>query len=209
MVRRRLSVQAGMIRQLLVRQGRDRVRGGHGKTALVIGNPQLTDRRFAPLPGASRETDAVKRRLDAAEYKVEALIDGAATPMAIFTALHDRAWRVLHVAAHGVYEFEPRDGGAKASGIVLGDGMFLKACDIEQMWFVPELVFLNCCHLAAGHRRTRPRWTIRAWPRTSPSSSSRWAPGSVVAAGWAVDDGAAELFADDVLRADAAGHDLR
>ncbi|MFX5245039.1 hypothetical protein ABTD35_19645, partial [Acinetobacter baumannii] len=74
---------------------------------------------------------------------------------AIMAALHQDAWRILHLAGHGVHEYvvpttTPADGGSgtrKVSGMVIGDGWFLTPGDVEQMRYVPELVFINCCHL--------------------------------------------------------------
>ena len=94
------------------------------------------------------------------------------------TACTSDAWRILHLAGHGVHEFpEPRrtDGrqavprpAAQAaadarrrpcSGMVIGQDTLLTPGDVEQMRWVPELVFINCCHLGKTQSaRTRPRY---------------------------------------------------
>jgi tetratricopeptide (TPR) repeat protein len=72
------------------------------------------------------------------------------------------------------------------------------------MRVVPELVFVNCCHLAA--RSAAQAFTKDATTATTPLDRPRFAAGvaeelirigvrCVIAAGWAVDDGAASEFA--------------
>ena len=41
-----------------------------------------------------------------------------------------------------------RDGGT--GGVVLSNGTFLGPAEIRAMRVVPELVFVNCCHLGAA-----------------------------------------------------------
>ena len=76
-----------------------------------------------------------------------------ASPTRVLSALYARPYRVLHLAAHGVFEHpEPARPGAhcpaaepeRVTGLVLGDGLFLTPYEIEQMRFVPDLVFVNC-----------------------------------------------------------------
>ena len=54
-----MSVAGGMIRQLLLDDERADVLRAPAKTALVIGNPIVQDRRFPSLPGAADEALAV------------------------------------------------------------------------------------------------------------------------------------------------------
>ena len=53
---------------------------------------------------------------------------------------------MLHISAHGVFDLRHVDG-RRRSGVVLSDGLLITAAEIEAMEIVPELVFLNCCHL--------------------------------------------------------------
>ena len=124
-------------------------------TALVIGNPKLSDPRFPDLQGALKEACEVFDILDGAstpKYTVEKLTGADATPVAVMTKLHERQWRILHLAGHGVFEWAAAEGQPSVTGFVLDNGIFLTPAEAEQMRFVPELVFVNCCHLgnAAG-----------------------------------------------------------
>jgi hypothetical protein len=196
-----LSVCSGMVRQLLVPNERPNVLRAPGKTALVVGDPIVSDPAVARLPGAAAEAAEVADVLAArGGYDVELLVGDAADPMTFFSALFDRPWRILHLAAHGVFE-QPRgeDLGA-VSGLVLDNGMFFTAAEAEQMRYVPDLVFINCCHLgqARGDATVAP-----AFHRLAANLAThfiRMGARGVVAAGWAVDDGAAKTFAGALYR---------
>lgn len=88
------------------------------------------------------------------------------------------------------------------SAMVIGPQQFLTYRNIEQMSEVPELVFINCCHL--GHIPAvddaplgRPGATAAAFAQKFIEIGVR----AVVAAGWPVDDSAASTFADAFYRA--------
>src|SRR6185436_14080757 len=165
---------------------------------LVIGEPAAPD-AYPPLPGAYREAKAVVECLSAAGAdvatrveKVMADTENGPKPIArtVINALLSDDWRVIHVAGHGA--LPTRDG--RPGGVVLSDDTFLGPQEIEAMRVVPELVFVNCCHLGAfpakallydraGFASGVARKLIDIGVRC------------VVAAGWAVDDGAAQAFA--------------
>jgi hypothetical protein len=78
--------------------------------------------------------------------------------------------------------------------VVLSDGLLITAAEIGAMETVPDLVFLNCCHLAKADARPV------AFNRLAYSISRElieMGVRAVVAAGWAVDDGAARVFAEE------------
>jgi len=129
-------------------------------TALVVGNPKVSDQRFPSLKGARDEAEAVATVLrDIGKYDVNLLLEEAATPTAVLDGLHERPLRILHLAAHGVFEFE-HVKGKRVSGLVLGDGTFFTAAEADQMRYVPELVFINCCFLGktTGDAREHARY---------------------------------------------------
>ena len=110
----------------------------------------------------------------------------------VVNALFEKPWRIVHIAGHGM----PGDDG-KPGGVVLSNGTFLGPDEIRNMRTVPELVFVNCCHLASGDADQLLQTT------TAPSFASGVAGAlieigvrCVVAAGWAVDDDAASVFAE-------------
>jgi hypothetical protein len=98
---------------------------------------------------------------------------------------------------------DPEQKIGQARGVVLSNGTFLSAYEIRNMRTVPELVFVNCCYLAArdtGELLTRDSAQPGTYDR------SRFAAGvaeelikigvrCVIAAGWAVEDGPAMAFA--------------
>ena len=121
-------------------------------------------------------------------------------------ALFERSWRVVHIAGHG----EPVSAKGDRGGVVLSNDTFLSASEIKAMRVVPELVFVNCCHLAAGSRQSllrepqRGRFDRAAFASSVAQALIEVGVRCVVAAGWAVDDSAASAFAttfyDELLK---------
>jgi hypothetical protein len=192
--------------------------------ALVVGNPDLDGwSDFADLRGAREEAGRVAALLRDRGFQVLDVIDQGAD--AILNGLHKDAWRILHLAGHGVHEFpipaagqfgagagqagagdlspgmvavpggQPAPVGVqRLSGMVIGRDTLLTPGDVEQMRWVPELVFINCCHLG----KTSPKYPPRHnWLAANLAVQFiRMGVKAVVAAGWAVDDGAANAFAE-------------
>ncbi len=212
---RPLAVEAGMVRQMAVPQFREKVFPGTALNALVIGDPTSHEPsgKFAPLPGAAAEAREVAQLIRHQEYRdVVELVEGDATPDAILTALYQQPYRIVHCAAHGVFEFpieedlaKPGTTGTKTdpcrkpktvTGMVLGEGLFLTPAEINQMRYVPELVFLNCCHL--GQTKDSAEQSNIPFHQLASNLGTqliRMGVRAVVAAGWAVDDLAAKTFA--------------
>jgi len=171
--------------------------------ALVIGEP-LTPDGWSRLPGALQEAKDVHACLAAPDALTTSRVVGVFAdgdepgPDArrVVTALLARPWRIVHIAGHG--DLPSEDG--KPGGVVLSDGL-LGPNEIQAMRAVTELVFINCCHLAAFVNET----VLHGDSRRA-SDRVRFAAGvaeqlinigvrCVVAAGWAVDDEAASVFA--------------
>jgi tetratricopeptide (TPR) repeat protein len=189
------SVAAGFVRQFRTDTFRQRPLHSPGNTALVIGNPDLQGSPdFADLPGAREEAQAVADQLSGEGYSVIDCIDQPATP--IMEALHKDSWRILHLAGHGVHE-HPLAAG-KVSGMVIGPSSFLTPGDIAQMRYVPELVFINCCHLGrVDGARPLDRLGLAA---NLGEEFIAMGVRAVIAAGWAVDDRAGQAFAATFYR---------
>jgi len=171
-------------------------------TAYVVGNPALPPPRedfpFEELAGAESEAIAVADFLQANGFQVKRQIHAPAR--AVLADLHSDGYRVLHLAGHGVHEWKlPLSDPSSdlpektVSGMLLGDGVFLTPGDIEQMRWVPELVFINCCHLGSLERQVATPYSQLA--ANLAAQFIRMGVKAVVAAGWAVDDAAAETFA--------------
>ncbi len=194
--------EAGFVRQLKTPRYRAHPAHSVEAKALVVGNPDLAGSSdFADLPGARQEAQRVAAQLRDAGFEVRESIDETAE--AILAGLHRDAWRILHLAGHGVHEYPlgkaaaaapgNGEGGKIVSGMVIGAGTVLTPGDVEQMRWVPELVFINCCHLARSTSRRPPQFAELA--ANLAIQFVDMGVRAVVAAGWAVDDGAAEIFA--------------
>ena len=194
------SVNAGFVRQFRTETFRQRPLHSPGNTALVIGNPDLECcADFPDLPGAREEAQAVADQLSGDGYDVVDCIDQMATP--IMEALHKNSWRILHLAGHGVHEHPTARG--KVSGMVIGPTSFLTPGDIAQMRYVPELVFINCCHLGrVDGARPLDRLGLAA---NLGEEFINMGVRAVIAAGWAVDDRAGQAFAATFYRNMLAG----
>lgn len=188
-------------------------------TVYVVGDPIISgeaSRMFPSLEGARKEAVAVANFLEQNGFIVTRQIRSDAR--AILAGLHDDGYRVLHLAGHGVHEEEllaiDLPGACeecsqpyirktrKVSGMVIGDGVFLTPGDVEQMRWVPELVFINCCHLgsAASRNASERRTDFHKLAANIAAQFIRMGVKAVVAAGWAVDDAAAETFATSFYR---------
>jgi CHAT domain-containing protein len=204
-----LAVRAHMIRQLSASTFRRHVRQTLQPLAYVVGNPS-TESFFKMFPhphrqaadgleslaGAEQEAEVVVEALSRQGYQVESAIGQGCKALDVITPLYQKPYRIVHIAAHGLFE-EPAADGVARTGVVLSDGLLLGAAEIGQMEVVPDLVFLNCCHLA----QTDPMNV--AYNRLAYSVSRELIEigvRCVVAAGWAVDDDAAFTFAETFYR---------
>lgn len=202
---RALSLQIPLVRQLTASDYRVHVRQSMGRTALVIGNPSLAGflETFpgspdAPncmpldLPGAAQEAETVARELREQGYAVTLLSDPPPQASAVLIALYQRPWRILHVCAHGEFALRSVEG-VELTGVLMSDGQMLTAAEIRAMELVPELVFLNCCHLGQA---SVPAGQGQANLLAASMARELIAVGvrCVVVAGWAVSDAPAMCF---------------
>jgi len=188
-----LVTRIGLVRQLASTHGRPRVPTVRDLSALVVGD---TDSGFAALPGAQREGMAVATALRNNGYRVNYLErpDG----QTVMVNLFDEHYRVIHLAAHGNVS---ETGGQ--TGMVLGPDTYLTTAQISKLRWVPELVFINCCHLGNMQADARPRWGELA--ANLATEFIEMGCRAVIAAGWAVDDAAAEVFSATFYREMLAG----
>jgi CHAT domain-containing protein/pimeloyl-ACP methyl ester carboxylesterase len=204
-----LAVRARVIRQLSSSAFRRHVRQSLQPLAYVVGNPstenffkmfphpnqQATD-GLASLAGAEQEAEVVVEALSRQGYHVESSIGQGRKALDVIKPLYQQAFRIVHIAAHGLFE-QPAGDGIARTGVVLSDGLLLGAAEIGQMEVVPDLVFLNCCHLAQANPPPV------AYNRLAYSISRELIEigvRCVIAAGWAVDDDAALTFAETFYR---------
>lgn len=197
---RPLCVDVGIVRRLETSAFSETVRSASGRAALVIGNPAGTG--AVPLPAAAAEARRVADLLRAARYDVTDIIsdnaNAAPEVIRIVNALYEREYRIVHIAGHG--HFDP--GKPARSGVLIGPGTYLGALEIAKMRSAPQLVFLNCCHLGAV--TTQSNRLAASISRQLIENGVR----SVVAAGWTVDDAAAQTFAERLYGGLLDGADL-
>jgi CHAT domain-containing protein len=188
-----LAVRIGILRQFRTSSYRANPQTAVAPRAFVLGDTQSG---YAPLPGARDEARAVAGLLRQEGYDPVEMIESDGR--SVIHELFAREYQVLHLAAHGNYDPRHPD----QSGIVLGDGIFLTSKELENLRSVPELVFLNCCHLGqidSDLPHPGPTWPNRLAASVA-EQLMRMGTRAVVAAGWAVDDAAATTFATELYR---------
>lgn len=224
------AVVAGVLRQLKTQQFRAKPLQTSKKNAFVIGNPVIPAGPdgvviFPDLPGAAREAESVASLLSGNGYDVNKVLNSRSTGLeagVILTGLHGEAYRILHLAGHGVHEFTiddylptkescqacgqdlPPDQN-RVSGMVIGENTFLTPGDVEQMRWVPELVFINCCHLGSTEVLYPEARRYNELAANLGTQFINMGVKAVVAAGWAVDDGAAKAFAESFYQSLLSG----
>lgn len=156
---------------------------------LIIGQPKVAN-HLGPLPGAQREAESIakaaRNALGSAANQVTLLAQSDEAD-AIINQLFARNYRMVHIAGHGT-------GGVNGGVILSGNNTFLGGNEIEAMRVTPELVFINCCHLAQIQRA--PDYDRVSFASSIAMALIKIGVRCVVAAGWAVDDIAAEKFAN-------------
>ncbi|MBH2042030.1 MAG: CHAT domain-containing protein [Comamonadaceae bacterium] len=188
------AIRSKLIRKLQLEEFRAQLVDASAEdNVLVIGEPKCDPKTYPLLPGARREAIAVARQLTApgsgiAAGKVIQLVDQN-NAQTIINALFKRPYRVVHIAGHGEF-------GANGGVVLSGNNTYLGANEVNAMRTVPELVFLNCCHLAGRDAAT----TLKPYDRAVFAANIAEAlikvgVRCVIAAGWAVEDDAAEKFA--------------
>ena len=198
-----------IVRQFSTTRYRPQVRSTLDKTAFVVGDPSTEGFYIAfpdpnrpdaaggldPLPGAEKESMAVRRSLESQGYDVVMAPSGSAG-VDVVNKLFKKPYRIIHISAHGI--FQAGKGEDARSGVVLSDGLLLTAAEIGQLEVVPDLVFLNCCFLGKVNNPPTPAYNRLAYSvaRELIEIGVR----AVVVAGWAVRDDAGEFFAETFYR---------
>ena len=199
-----LGVRVGLLRTLSTPEPRENPRRARSRRALVVGEPAGVK---PGLPGARQEGEHVISLLEQHGMKVEPLLEKDAGE--IFRALYRHEYDIIHISAHGEFNEPLVDDACNSkkqrhSGVVLGKGRYLTSGEFQNLRAVPSVVFLNCCHLA----RMEQDGKDTAAPLRNPSRLAasvaeeliKMGVGVVVAAGWAVGDAAAKVFAEFFYR---------
>ncbi|MEL7312524.1 MAG: CHAT domain-containing protein, partial [Pseudomonadota bacterium] len=187
-----VGLGAGLLRQLRV-ETPPAVSHSEDTRILVVGDPPSG--RVA-LPGAVAEASAVAEMFDDrfGWDVIRCINDGRTSVSAtdITSALVTNDLRILHLAGHGEYD---KDEPTR-SGMVIGGGngapeIFISAEEVKRMRPLPELVFINCCHIGKIEE-TPPLGKLAA---SLAQAFIEAGAKAVVAAGWPIEDQAAKRFA--------------
>ncbi|MEJ8860007.1 CHAT domain-containing protein [Variovorax robiniae] len=205
--RRPWALRSRLLRKLRTEDFREAPKyAGHNGAVLVIGEPLCDPDRYGPLPAAQREGRQV-----AAAFTEAATGDNGKAQNVTLLLQRDAAdvtnaafndnYRVIHIAGHGDFRKVKRDDGEHTvGGIVLSGDLFFGPDEVRAMRRVPDLVFINCCHI--GRMEGKALQGRREFARNTPKFAASVAEAliemgvrCVVAAGWAVGDAPAAAFA--------------
>lgn len=194
-----IAIRTKLVRQLIQRLRLERPRPPSTEIALVIGDPKSY---YTPLPSALEEAKSVAKRLESSAIGevVACYEDDPSVEKKVFLT----EARLLHFAGHGVVNGGPNKD---ITGLVIGRDSYLTASDIMQLESAPQFVFLNCCHVAnIGPIRRYVEGKDEEAPEASSGrtelaaniavSFMKLGSKAVIAAGWAIDDNNAKIFAD-------------
>ncbi|HRP89972.1 MAG TPA: CHAT domain-containing protein [Edaphocola sp.] len=189
-------VNTGFIRQFITDHYRVQPTMVDQRKALVVGEPDYSNTQFVSLPGAAQEARLVSQIISSNRYDVQTLIHERASN--IIKELFSDAYRIVHFAAHGIYEKIVEDGNERIrAGVVLGDGLFLEPCTLNQLSAIPEFIFINCCYSGTivpsdeKYYKHRPHLAANIGTQLIEMGVK-----AIVITGWAVDDVAANTFAE-------------
>lgn len=180
------GIQSRLLRKLRTGNYRPNPRTADSNTdALVIGEPLCSPDKYPPLPGAYAEASEV-----AGVVRSKLLLQASAEE--ITKAVLNGTFAILHVAGHGDFD-------KKIGGIVLSNDTMFGPSAVQAMRIVPQLAFINCCHLGKFADPSKPpRRLAGGHPKFAANVAEQLIKigvRCVVAAGWAVDDSAARVFA--------------
>lgn len=193
-----IVTQIGMLRQFKALDYRANPIPARQRNALVVGD--AADHGLPELFGAQQEARLVAAALRPAQFVVKEMIQPIGAE--VITELFAREYQILHIAAHGI--FDPNEN--RRQGVVLGRDQYLTSTEIVNLRAVPELVFINCCHLGQldAQAQSDQRRLNTEYPHRLAASVAeeliKIGVKAVIAAGWAVDDGAALTFAEEFYR---------
>ena len=230
------SIRTKLLRKLRTSDFRAQVSDATAEASvLIIGEPECDSARYPRLPGARAEALAVRRALlgpaGLREQQVRTLVSDDETrygpdARAVINAVLERDWRIVHIAGHGDVPEEVKRSAETATastratdplGVVLSNEVYLGPREINSMRTIPELVFVNCCYLAARNPGQLLTPDQAKCASRYAGGRPRFASGvadalikagvrCVIAAGWAVDDHPAMVFAETFYQQLLRGH---
>jgi tetratricopeptide (TPR) repeat protein len=191
------GTRMGLIRQFKTATYTQGVNATRSQTALVVGVPKNSG---GDLPSARAEAIQVAAMLRNAGYDVPDGVVTDADTLQVYRRLFagGKGYKILHLAGHGQYVA----GKPDKSGMILDEDTCLGTKAFRNLDPLPELVFINCCHLGKideGEPRLRTD-SPHVLAASVAEELIKLGVKAVVAAGWAVEDKAASAFAEIFYR---------
>lgn len=188
-----LATQVGIVRRMEYDNANMDITYVSDLRALVIGDPFLNN-EAKQLPYARQEAEEVITILEQENFSVIPKLK--ATDDEIIGALYADTYKIIHLAGHGEYAESGKQPHLR-SGMLIGEGRYLSSNYITNLSYVPDLVFINCCHI--GH--VSPDIQVQTYNQHKLASNislelMRKGVKCVVAAAWAIDDKAARRFTE-------------
>ncbi|WP_372756201.1 CHAT domain-containing protein [Mariniflexile sp.] len=185
------SVTSSFIRQLITE---DSVRYNqvslNNIEAFIVGDPIYNQKELPQLPAAKAEAEWVAIKLKKAGYNTNTLINSNAKN--IMMELFNKHYKIMHFAGHGVYDPEHCN-----VGIAIGSGICIDPAMINQIGYVPDFIFINCCYSGVldaeddVYSKNRNRLAANIGTQLIEMGVK-----AIIISGWAVNDGAAKVFSE-------------
>ncbi|MEL6867329.1 MAG: CHAT domain-containing protein [Bacteroidota bacterium] len=205
-----VSVQAGMIRQLMINDPKP-VKYVNSNKVCIIADPILSTtyiekypevKKMAQLPSAVKEGYDVINTFKAFDCITTDLINQ--TYAEIYPKLILEKHRLLHIACHGVVNWGPNN----KTGIVFDYQSILTAEKLSNLEYMPEFVFLNCCYSGYISNMDKNKFSATAGIALIENGVK-----AVIVGAWAIDDQLARKFAAEFysyfLKGDYFGEAVR
>jgi len=186
-------VGAGLIRQFITTEYRDRPEIIRKNIAMVIGN-SYEDSNLPTLLKAKEEAELVIDILSKNNFDVTDLIDKEG--IKVIEQVMNRRYKILHVSGHGLYE--PKQGRV---GIELNDGILFRPSLLQQKTVVPEFAFINCCYSGQVMKDSEEYVENRhIFAANIGTKLIEMGAEAVVVAGWQIKETTSFLFAESLYR---------
>ncbi len=196
-----IAVRANLMRQLVFKEEADRPVIAASSRVLIIGDPKSN---FKPLPAAKKEAETVGNLFRKHGWAEEDVVVRVGESARVLEEISLEENQIFHFAGHGVQNW----GEENLTGLVIEGGEVMEPAFVRTLRRMPEFVFLNCCHVGGVRRDARDGAVFEDGdvPLAAQRDRSRLAANlavefmrsgasAVIAAGWEVDDRAADLFA--------------
>ncbi len=194
------AVRTPLIRSLITQTGRAPSALCARRRVVVFADEAGGDSGLGGLPGAAAEGRAVVEVFRDSGYEDIREVyrqEGGDLRRDLLLTLMEGPCRILHIASHGIFLPEKNYAGI-LSGQKNGDYQIISADQLLDAFGreLPELVFFNACHVGRLDQGLQPGIGRGRLAASVAEALIQRGVRAVVAAGWAVNDGAARTFAE-------------